>query len=160
MNFKRGFTPGRNPEGKVPARIVLLLEELNFGGTQRQALELAINLNPALFHVEIWLMAGGADMEPIAARGNVPVVHLSGRSWVGPESLLNLWRRLRSDSIDMLVPMTVIPNIWGRLLGRLAGVSIIVGTCRGDTAAFQQHEKLLRGLAGGLPTIISAMQPL
>ena len=107
------------PPGKKSARIVLLLEELNFGGTQRQALELALNLNPARFKAEIWTMAAGDDMEPLAEKGRIPVVHLSKKTWVGPECLFNLWRRLRSAPIDILVLMTVVPNIWGRLLGRL-----------------------------------------
>ena len=129
--------------GKDSARIVLLLEELNFGGTQRQALELALNLNPARFKAEIWTMAAGDDMAPLAEKGRIPVVHLSRSTRVGPEGLLNLWRRLRSARIDILVLMTVVPNIWGRLLGRLARVPIIVGTCRGDGSALRQHEKLL-----------------
>ena len=147
VNLGSGYPESRGQDGNKPARVVLLLEELNFGGTQRQALELALNLNPAHFNAEIWLMAAGEDMGPLAAEGDVPVVHLARRSWVGPDSLLNLWRRLRSNRIDILVLMTVIPNIWGRLLGRLAGVPIIIGTCRGDGSAFRQHEKLLRGLA-------------
>ena len=146
MHLKSNYPFRRDQEDKKPARIVLLLEELNFGGTQRQTLELALNLNPTLFHPEIWLMAAGADMKPLA-RGKVPIVHLSRRSWVGPESFVNLWQCLRSNTVDMLVLLTVIPNIWGRLLGRLAGVPIIVGTSRGDNSAFRQHEKLLRKLA-------------
>ncbi len=131
------------PSRKEPARIVLLLEDLNFGGTQRQALELALNLSPARFKVEIWTMAAGYDMASLAEKGRIPVSHLSKRAWVGPGSLLNLWRRLRSARIDILVLMTVVPNIWGRLLGRLARVPIIVGTCRGCSSAFRQREKLL-----------------
>ena len=90
----------------------------NFGGTQRQALELALNLNPARFKAEIWTMAAGDDMEPLAEKGRIPVVHLSKKTWVGPECLFNLWRRLRSAPIDILVLMTVVPN-WGRLLAGL-----------------------------------------
>ena len=60
----------------------MLLEELNFGGTQRQALELALNLNPARFKAEIWTMAAGDDMAPLAEKGGIPVVHLSRRTRV------------------------------------------------------------------------------
>lgn len=143
VSLGSGYPASRGQDGNKAARVVLLLEELNFGGTQRQALELALNLNPARFNAEIWLMAAGEDMGPLVAQRDVPVVRLARRSWVGPDSLLNLWRRLRSDRIDILVLMTVIPNIWGRLLGRLAGIPIIIGTCRGDGSAFRQHEKLL-----------------
>jgi len=147
MSLGNGCQPSRGLGGEKPARVVLLLEDLNIGGTQRQSLELALNLDSAHFQAEIWLMTGGADMRPLASRGNVPVVHLSRRSRVGPDSLISLWRRLRSNNVDVLVLMTVIPNIWGRLLGRLAGIPIVIGTCRGDSSAFRQHEKLLGGLA-------------
>ncbi len=90
------------PPGKESARIVVLLEELNFGGTQRQALELALNLSPARFKAEIWTMTAGDDMAPLAGKGGIPVVHLSKRTRVGPECLLNLWRRLRSATLTSL----------------------------------------------------------
>ena len=63
------FAAFDQPSGKKPARIVLLLEELNFGGTQRQALELALNLSPARFKAEIWTMAAGDDMASLAPKG-------------------------------------------------------------------------------------------
>ena len=144
VNGGKDRYPGLDrPADKGPARIVLLLEELNFGGAQRQALELALNLSPVRFQAEIWTMAAGDDMASFAEKGRIPVVHLSKRTWVGPDSLLNLWRRLRSARIDILLLMTVVPNIWGRLLGRLARVPIIIGACRGVSSAFRQHETLL-----------------
>jgi glycosyltransferase involved in cell wall biosynthesis len=144
VNGGKDRYPGLDrPADKGPARIVLLLEELNFGGAQRQALELALNLSTARFRAEIWTMAAGDDMASFAEKGRIPVVHLSKRTWVGPDSLLNLWRRLRSARIDILLLMTVVPNIWGRLLGRLALVPIIIGACRGVSSAFRQHETLL-----------------
>jgi hypothetical protein len=35
---------------------VFLLQDLKFGGTQRQALELARRLDPHRFHPETWLL--------------------------------------------------------------------------------------------------------
>jgi glycosyltransferase involved in cell wall biosynthesis len=60
---------------------------------------------------------------------------------------MNLWRRLRGGGIDLLMPFTVVPNIWGRILGRLARVPVIVGNCRGGTSPRQQHERWLWPLA-------------
>jgi glycosyltransferase involved in cell wall biosynthesis len=45
------------------------------------------------------------------------------------------------------MPFTVVPNIWGRILGRLARVPVIVGNCRGGTSPRQQHERFLWPLA-------------
>lgn len=131
----------------VPARVVLLLEELNFGGTQRQVLELGSHLDPSRFSVEIWLLTAGNDMASLAQERNVPVRHLTDANWVNPSSLGVLWRLLRSNRTDILVLLTVIPNIWGRLLGRLAKVPVVVATCRQSGGPLRQHDWLLWPLA-------------
>jgi glycosyltransferase involved in cell wall biosynthesis len=52
--------------------------------------------------------------------------------------------RLRSQPVDILFLMTGIPNIWGRILGRLTGVRPIVGACRDHIL---WHERFLGRLA-------------
>ncbi|MFI5354798.1 MAG: glycosyltransferase [Desulfobaccales bacterium] len=130
-----------------PARVVFLLQDLKFGGTQRQALELARRLDPVRFRPEIWLLAAGDDLVPLARQWGLPFSRLSRQEQVGPGALLNLWRRLRRRDLDLLMPFTVVPNIWGRILGRLARVPAIVGNCRGGGAPRRQHERWLWPLA-------------
>ena len=48
---------------------------------------------------------------------------------------------------ELLLPFTVLPNIWGRILGRLARVPRIVGNCRGGEAPRRQGERWLWPLA-------------
>jgi glycosyltransferase involved in cell wall biosynthesis len=132
--------------GRSLTLVVLLLQDLKFGGTQRQALELARGLDPSRFRVEIWLMASGDDLVPVARDWKVDLVWLSRKTCVGPESLLSLLGRLKTRQVDLLVLMTVVPNIWGRLLGRLAGVKVIVSTCRGGGSPRRQHERWLSSL--------------
>jgi glycosyltransferase involved in cell wall biosynthesis len=125
----------------------LLLQDLKFGGTQRQALELARLLDPERFQVEVWLLAAGEDLAPLARDWGLPLVHLSRQERVGPAAMARLWRRLKDQSIDLLMPLTVVPNIWGRVLGRLARVPMIVGNCRGGGAPRRQGERWLWPLA-------------
>jgi glycosyltransferase involved in cell wall biosynthesis len=134
--------PSRRPAG-VPARVVFLLEDLEFGGTQRQALELARRLDRSRFQVELWVLRAGDDLAPVARDYDLPVVWLARSGWVGPQSLLGLGKRLWADPPDLLMLLTVIPNIWGRLWGRLARVPVIVGNCRGGAAPWRQHERWL-----------------
>ncbi|MCX5889726.1 MAG: glycosyltransferase [Deltaproteobacteria bacterium] len=129
-----------------PARVVFLLQDLKFGGTQRQTLELARRLDREKFQVEVWLLMAGDDLTPVAVNWGIPLVWLSRRDSVGPASLLQLWRRLRGNSIDLMMLLTAVPNIWGKLVGRLAGVPIIVSNCRGG-APQRQHEAWLWPLA-------------
>ena len=130
-----------------PARVVFLLQDLKFGGTQRQVLELARRLDPVRFRPEIWLMAAGDDLVQQARDGGLPLTWLSRQEQVGAGAVLNLWRRLRRREVDLLLPFTVVPNIWGRILGRLARAPAIVGNCRGGGAPRRQHERWLWPLA-------------
>ncbi|MFZ5811422.1 MAG: glycosyltransferase family 4 protein [Thermodesulfobacteriota bacterium] len=129
-------------------RIVLLLQDLFFGGTQRHALELGARLDPARFRVELWTMAEGRDFVPLAREYGLSVRLLRPSGPVGPGSVRALWRALRADPPDILAPLTVVPNIWGRVLGRLAGVGTVIGNCRGAADPARQHEWLLWPLAG------------
>jgi glycosyltransferase involved in cell wall biosynthesis len=131
----------------TPARLVFLLEDLLYGGTQRQALELARRLDQSRFAVELWVQRQGGDLAPVARDYGLPVTYLSRAGWVDPQSLLELGRRLWANPPDLLMLLTVIPNIWGRLLGRLAKVPVIVGNCRGGAAPWRQHEWVLWPLA-------------
>jgi glycosyltransferase involved in cell wall biosynthesis len=131
----------------APAKVVFLLEDLLYGGTQRQSLELARRLDKSRFAVELWVQRKGDDLAPVARGYNLPVTYLSRAGWVDPQSLLELARRLWTDPPDILMLLTVIPNIWGRFLGRLARVPVIVGNCRGGAAPWRQHEWVLWPLA-------------
>jgi glycosyltransferase involved in cell wall biosynthesis len=124
-------------------KMVMLLEDLEFGGTQRQALEIAARLDRNLFDAELWMMRWGNDFRlPPMGNGLTPI-WLSQSKTVGLESLLRLAMHLRSQPIDLLLLLTAIPNIWGRLLGRLAKIPLIVATIRGEGGPFRQHEKVL-----------------
>jgi glycosyltransferase involved in cell wall biosynthesis len=132
---------------RKPARLLLVLQDLKFGGTQRQVLELARRLDPTRFRPEIWLMAAGDDLVPLAREWGIPLTWLSRQRLVGPESLARLFLGLIRAPVDMLLLFTVVPNIWGRILGRLARVPLIVGNCRGGTSPRLQHERRLWPLA-------------
>jgi len=138
--------PAPAPGGR-PARIVFLLQDLLFGGTQRQSLELAARLNSRRFAPELWVLMAGDDLAPAAEERGLSVVHLGRDRWVSPRALWRLWRRLRTHPPDLLFLLTAVPNIWGRILGRLAGVPKIIGNCRGGAAPRRQHERFLWPLA-------------
>ncbi|WP_338667713.1 glycosyltransferase [Pseudodesulfovibrio methanolicus] len=127
--------------------VVFVLQDLEFGGTQRQTLELLRRLDRSQFTPELWILRDGGDFLQNVRTLGIPSHVLSSCLAVNPTSLLNLWRRLRRTRPDILIPMTVVPNIWCRLLGRLAGCPVILGTCRGGGSVKRQHEKRLWRLA-------------
>lgn len=136
---------------------MLLLQDLEFGGTQRYAIHLLKNMDRSIFDPHLWVLRRGTDMAPLAkeAAGSNEVLWLSHDSWVTPRALARLAYRLVKDRPHVLYTMTVVPNIWGRLFGRMARVPVIVSTYR-DLYP-QQYERLMWPLS---TRIISNAQAL
>ncbi len=113
-----------------PIRLAVLLQDLEFGGTQRYAVHLLRHLNREVFAPELWLLRGGTDMLAMAQETGVNIVWLSMSRRVGPLSLFNLMWRILHSKPQILYTLTVVPNVWGRLLGRLGRVPVIVSGFR------------------------------
>jgi glycosyltransferase involved in cell wall biosynthesis len=125
----------------TPIKLAVLLQDLEFGGTQRYAIHLLQHINRELFSPELWVLRGGSDMLAAAQATGAKIVHLSHSSWVGPDALTNLAWKLCRDKPQILYTLTVVPNIWGRVFGRVARVPVIVS---GYRSLFpNQHERWL-----------------
>jgi glycosyltransferase involved in cell wall biosynthesis len=124
-----------------PLKLTLLLQDLEFGGTQRYAVQLLKNIDRTLFDPELWVMRCGKDMLFHLEGSGIPVTYLSESSWVGPKSLANLTKLLITKKPDVLYTLTVVPNIWGRSIARTLGIKTILS---GYRSLFpKQHEHLL-----------------
>lgn len=129
-------------------RIVFLLEDLCFGGTQRQTLQLALRLDRSRFEPVLLTLTGETDLDEEARSGGLEIHYMNtGRSvdWL---FFIRLYRTLRALNADVLVPCTALPNIWGRIWGRLLKRQCgrprgVVGTVRGGGAPKRQYEKWL-----------------
>jgi len=113
-----------------PIEIVLLLQDLEYGGTQRYAIHLLKNLDRNKFSPHIWVLRGGTDMIPFLGDARDRVLWLSHSTWVDPVALTNLAWRLARHKPHILYTLTVVPNIWGRVFGNLARVPVIVSSWR------------------------------
>lgn len=124
-----------------PIPLVVLLQDLEFGGTQRYTIHLLKQIDRELFAPELWVLRGGLDMMPLAEEAGIKIVHLSKSSRVGPGALFQLGWRLLTRRPRVLYTLTAVPNIWGRVVGRMAGVPVIVS---GYRSLFpNQYEKWL-----------------
>ncbi len=126
----------------VPLKLAVVLGDLKFGGSERQALHLSRLLDKSKFHVEVWLMAADDELASLASEWQIPLIWLSTRRGVGPTGVVNLARQLRKTPPDMLMLFTHLPNIWGCLWGRLNKIPLIVGSCR-DGVPRWRHERWL-----------------
>lgn len=133
--------PSETTRLNAPIKMALLLEDLEYGGTQRYAIHLLKGLDRQLFSPVLWVLRGGDDLLATALEGGMEVEYLSRSPRVGPRALLRLARRLLTRPPQILYTLTVVPNIWGRLLGRVARVPVIVSGYR--SLLPKQHERWL-----------------
>jgi glycosyltransferase involved in cell wall biosynthesis len=125
----------------------MLLQDLAFGGTQRQALELAKRLDRSRFAPELWMLLDQRDFAPQAAAAGIPLRWLAPSPTLGLATLRALWRTLEAERPDLLVLFTAVPNIWGRIMGKARRLPAVVATCRGGGAVARQHERFLKNWA-------------
>lgn len=113
-----------------PITIAILLQDLEFGGTQQYAIRLLMRLDRTMFLPELWVLRGGDDMTALAAEAGINVVWFSKAKQVTMLALARLaWRLLRRRP-QILYTLTVVPNIWGRVFGALACVPVVVSGYR------------------------------
>ena len=140
-----------------PLRVVFLLLDLEFGGTQRYVIHLLNHLDRSRYQMEVWCLRGADDLDHLVEAAGLPVHHMSGITWgVLPQALARLvWRLLRRRP-HILFTLTAVPNVWGRLCGRLCGVPVLISSFRALRP--KQHEKRLWRLSDRLVTNAEAIR--
>ena len=126
-----------------PLNVLFLMEDLCFGGTQRQTLELARRLDRKRFSPAMLTLTGATDLDEAAREAGIRLTHLGASRRAAPRFFLRRAAALRRAAPDILVPCTALPNIWGRIWGRALRMPVIVGTCRGGGGPKRQHERWL-----------------
>ncbi|MBO4368844.1 MAG: glycosyltransferase family 4 protein [Desulfovibrio sp.] len=128
----------------MPKRIHVLfcMEDLCFGGTQRQTLELVKRLDQERFRPSFVVFTGETDLDGILRERGIPVRYLGSGRKVFPFFFLTLGKMLLADRPDLIVPCTALPNIWARIWGKILGIPVL-GTCRGGGGPKRQHERFL-----------------
>lgn len=133
----------------TPIRLVLLLEDLDFGGTQRYALNLVRHLDRGVFAPEVWVLRAGGGLTGEVRASGVRVEALSGGRRVGPTAIVRLAARLLRERPPLLYTLTVLPNRWGRLIAGLLGLRVVTGY---RSLAPRQHERLLHRFSARIIT--------
>lgn len=116
-------------------RVTYLIDKLHRAGAQSHLGTLVPSLDREGFEPEVvCLLGGGPVAEELRLRG-VPVEVLGLGRLYAPRAIaraLRLARHLRARRVDVLHTYLVSANIYGMLVGRLAGVGAVV-TSRRDT---------------------------
>src|SRR5258705_307375 len=111
-----------------PLRVVFVLNSFDVGGTELNAIRTAEAFDPA--RVALSVVAFHPD-GPLRARYDalgVPVDVVRLRNLYGIGAIAQAWRwarRLRSRGVDVVHTHDAYCNIWGVLMGRLAGARVL-----------------------------------
>ena len=138
--------------------MVLLLQDLECGGTQRYALNLLRHIDRQKFEPQLWVLRRGDFFLHEVQTLDVEHRQLSQAERVNPLSFVRLVKLLRQEQPHILYNLTVIPNVWGRLVGWLCRVPIIVGGYRNTYPA--QFEWIFWRLANMVICNAKALQDI
>lgn len=137
-------------------RLLFLISNLEYGGAQRQVVELANNLDPRRFVAHVCSLSAymplATSLRDVSSRLHVIPKHTKFDITVVPR-LVTLLRRLR---IDIVQSYLFDADIAARLAGRLALTRAVVGTERNtDYAIRRRHRIAYRLTHRGVDLIIA-----
>lgn len=125
-----------------PFKIVFVVQDLEFGGTQRYTVQMLKFLDRDLFEPHLWALRGDLrGMDPLVRDAGLETQWLTEASWVTPGALGRLFARLRRERPDIVYGLTGIPNIWGRPFANIARIPVVLAGWR--MLAEKQYETLL-----------------
>jgi L-malate glycosyltransferase len=130
-------------EAEACLRVLLVIDELDIGGTEQQITELVRALPRTRFAPVVCCFRAGRKAAEIASLG-VRVVHLPKRRTVDPAHLRALVALMRAERPDLVQTFLVGANLWGRLAALAARVPVVIASER-NVDVWEEPAKLAAG---------------
>lgn len=131
--------------------IVLVIDDLEFGGAQRQVIELANNIDAERFEVHVCTLSDYVPLGPQLRDADIRLHTIEKRHKLDFTVVPRLAHLLRSLQADIVHSYLFSADIASRLAGRLAGTPVIIGSERNaDYVPKRRHVlayRLTRGCA-------------
>lgn len=125
-----------------PLCIVLVVSNLEFGGTQRQVVELANHLDEARFAVHLCSLSGFVPLADKLRRSDTRLHIIKKRFKFDLTVVPRLARLLRRLRADLVHGFLFDADIAARLAGRLAGVGAVLGSERNTNYTLTRRQLL------------------
>jgi glycosyltransferase involved in cell wall biosynthesis len=132
------------------AVVALVISNLEFGGAERQVVELANNLDATRFEVHIVVLS---DYVPLAAklhRKRIQLHVVSKRNKYDVSVVFRLRNLFRSLGVDIVQAFLFDAEIASRISSRLAGVRVIIGSERNSGYRISPLKRILLRLTAPL----------
>jgi glycosyltransferase involved in cell wall biosynthesis len=131
-------------------RVMLVIDDLEFGGAQRQVLELANNIDPLLFDAHVCSLSRYVPLAEGLTRRDARLHVLDcghGRRLL---AVFRLARLLRARRIDVVHGYLRAADVISRLAGTLAGTPVVVSSQRTGATELTARTALAERLTGFL----------
>lgn len=113
-------------ENTCTLRIALFIDSLVAGGAQRQVVETALQLARMGHFVTVVIYHDIRELGGELAQAGVEVILVKKQAKFDPGFLLRLYRLFRDLQPQVLHSYLFTPNLWARLVGRAAGIPVII----------------------------------
>ena len=140
----------------APFRLMLLISNLEFGGAQRQVVELANNLDPSRVEVTVCSLSPYVPLGDALHRQAERLCVIEKRFKYDASVVPRLARLLAARRIDVLQSYLFDADIAARLAGRLAGTPLVVGSERNTDYYLKRIQLLAYRLTRGLVDLVVA----
>jgi glycosyltransferase involved in cell wall biosynthesis len=120
----------RLPALQQSCRVVLLTQDLDAWGAQRQLVELAKGLARRMYDVRVGTLVPGGPLADELAAHRIPIADFSRRWRWDLSPISRIAEYLRRNSIDVVHSFMFLPNFYGRFAGRLAATPAVVSSLR------------------------------
>lgn len=111
-------------------RLLILTDEMEVGGTQRQIVELAKHLDRSTFHVSVVYFRNGSPYVDELRDAGVEVTCIPKRWKIDPGFFLRLCRYVRQGEFDLVHGFSFIGEFWGWLANLVAGHGRFIASAR------------------------------
>jgi L-malate glycosyltransferase len=126
----------------APIPVLLMVRELNLGGSERQMAEIAKALDRSRFDPRVGCFRpAGLRAEDLRLAG-VPIVNFAVSSLVGVQGALRIAGYIREQNIRLVHTFDTPANLYGVPAARLAGSTVVLSSQRVDRGlwpAWQRH---------------------
>lgn len=112
-------------------RVLLLTQDFDVWGAQRQIVALARTLDPSRYEVRLGTLDSRGELGRELELAGIPVESFERRWRWDLSPITRLRDYLRREKIDILHSFLFLPNFYARWAGRLAGTPAIISSLRG-----------------------------
>lgn len=114
----------------MPRKLLIVTDEMEVGGTQRQIVELARHLDPEAYEISlVYFRKRSTYVDDLRAAG-VRVTCIPKRGKLDPLFLYRLTRYLRQGEFDLVHAFSFSGELWGWLANRIAGRARFISSVR------------------------------